>query len=209
MGSCGFRFDHNVSLFTSPDLQTWTRVGVVFSAASSLPPKSTLFAPKTVYNEKTGLWVLWYNYIIGPGFGRSYYGVATSSTPSGPFEIVNKNVTSLRYTDNGDENLFVDDDGQGFLIYTSLSLHHAISIERLTPDFTRTLGGAASSGPVRARSLTPFGGPPSLFFLSPCSLLSRLTANSPKPAGARVRASSLCALEPCTRPRLKKKPSSR
>ena len=76
---------------------------------------------------------MYYNYITG-GFSNSYYGIATSATPQGPFTVVNTNV-QLLHTDNGDENIFVDDDGTGYIIYTSLSVGHSISIERLTPDF--------------------------------------------------------------------------
>lgn len=148
VGSCGFRQDHNVTLFTSPDLAIWTRVGVVFQAAAALPSQSSLFAPKTIFNPGTHKWVLWFNYIQMNDFGRSYYAVATSEHATGPFRIVNPNVTSLGHvTDNGDLNLFVDDDGTGYIIYTNIHpAHHAMSIERLTPDFTESLGSRASSG---------------------------------------------------------------
>ena len=67
-------------------------------------------------------------------FSNSYYGVATSAVPQGPFRVVNANI-ALRYSDDGDENIFVDDDGTGYIIYTSLAEGHSMSIERLTPDF--------------------------------------------------------------------------
>ena len=76
---------------------------------------------------------MYYNYITG-GFGSSFYGVATSPTPKGPFTVVNPNVLLL-HTDNGDENIFVDDDGSAYIIYTSLSVGHSISIELLSPDY--------------------------------------------------------------------------
>ena len=148
IGSCGFRQDHNVTLFTSPDLITWTTVGQVFHSSGALPKDSSLFAPKTVFNPTTSTWVLWFNYIRMNDFGKSYYAVATSQEPSGPFTIVNPNVTTLAHmTDNGDLNLFVDDDGAGYIIYTNIHpAHHRMSIERLTADFTDSLGAEASSG---------------------------------------------------------------
>ena len=76
---------------------------------------------------------MYYNYITG-GFGDSNYGVAVSVTPQGPFTVANP-VIELLHTDNGDENIFVDDDGTAYIIYTSLSVGHSISIERLTPDY--------------------------------------------------------------------------
>jgi len=136
-----------VTLYTSPDLVTWTNVGVVFGADGNLPPNSVLFAPKTVYNPNTKQYVMWFNYIVGD-FSHSYYGVATSPTVQGPFVIKTAQVNTLAYSDNGDEGLFVDDDGTGYLIYTSISIGHTISVEQLTPDYLNTLGKAGSSGPV-------------------------------------------------------------
>ena len=149
VGNCGFATNHNVSLWTSPDLVTWTPHGVVFEAEKNLPPNSVLFAPKTVYNPNTEEYVMWFNYIVDT-FSNSYYGVATSKTAQGPFEFVVKNVTTLRYSDNGDENLFVDDDGTGYLLYTSIAEGHKISVESLTNDYLGTLGENASSGFVGA-----------------------------------------------------------
>jgi hypothetical protein len=76
---------------------------------------------------------MYYNYIT-ENFGNSFYGIATSATPQGPFTVVNTDV-KLAHTDNGDENIFVDDDGTAYIIYTSLSVGHSISIEQLTPDY--------------------------------------------------------------------------
>jgi hypothetical protein len=133
-GNCGFRLDHNVTLYTSPDLVTWTNAGIAFTATGNLPPNSVLFAPKTVYNKITMQWVMFYNYIVG-SFSNSFYGVATSPTPEGPFKQANPSIR-LQYTDNGDEGLFVDDDGSAYIIYTTLSHGHSMSIERLSANFT-------------------------------------------------------------------------
>jgi len=122
-----------VTLYTSVDLVNWNNEGVAFGAAGNLPPQSVLFAPKTVYNAATKTWVMFFNYIVG-SFSNSYYGIATSAVPQGPFHVVNANI-ALRYSDDGDENIFVDDDGMGYIIYTSLAEGHSMSIERLTPDF--------------------------------------------------------------------------
>jgi hypothetical protein len=143
VGACGFQTDHNVSLYTSPDLVTWTNKGVVFGAIGNLPPNSVLFAPKTVYNPKTKLFVMFFNYIVNT-FSSSYYGIATSTLPTGPFVIQNKNI-ALRYQDNGDENLLVDDDGTAYLIYTTLSHSHSMSIERLADDYLTSLGATDPS----------------------------------------------------------------
>jgi len=44
------------------------------------------------------------------------------------------------YTMVDGSTLFVDDDGTGYLIYTSLSEDHKVSIEKLTPDYLNTTG---------------------------------------------------------------------
>ena len=136
-----------MSLYTSPDLVTWTNAGVVFGAQGNLPPNSVLFAPKTVFNPTTQLFVMFFNYIVDT-FSNSFYGVATSARAEGPFTLQVKNI-ALRYQDNGDENLLVDTDGTAFLIYTTLSHGHGMSIERLAPDYLSSLGAtdpAQSSG---------------------------------------------------------------
>ena len=147
VGACGFQTDHNVTLYTSLDLATWTNAGVVFGASGNLPPNSVLFAPKTVYNPTTKLFVMYFNYIVNT-FSNSFYGVATSPRAEGPFTVANKDI-ALRYQDNGDENLLVDDDGTAYLIYTTPSHNHGMSIERLAPDYLTSLGAtdpAQSSG---------------------------------------------------------------
>ena len=99
------RGDHNVSLFTSRDLATWVNHGPVFQMARSGIPNSILFCPKVLYNEATRLYVLWFNWIAGASFADSFYGVATASTPFGPFTVVRQKVTTLAFQDTGDFNL--------------------------------------------------------------------------------------------------------
>ena len=103
VGNCGFQTDHNVTLYTSLDLATWTNAGHAFTATGNLPPNSVLFAPKTVYNARTSTWVMFYNYIVET-FSNSFYGIATSAAPEGPFSVVNPNL-QLQFTDNGDEGI--------------------------------------------------------------------------------------------------------
>jgi hypothetical protein len=152
IGSCGFQTNHNVSLYVSTDLATWQFRGHVFQVARDSPLEAVMFCPKVIYNALTKLWVLWYNYITRDGgFASSYYAVATSAKPDGPFKVVNKNLTTLRYANTGDFNLFLDDNGNdAYLIYTSHITGsgdtHIMSVEKLAPNFQSTLGEKASSG---------------------------------------------------------------
>lgn len=136
-----------MSLYTSTDLGNWTFRGHVFSA-TEFPTPAILFCPKVIYNAASNLYVMWVNW-IGSSFTDSYYAAAVSPSPLGPFKIV-VNQISTGYTNTGDFSLFVDDDGQGYVIYTSHIVNypvtHQMSIERLTPDFLGTEGLSANSG---------------------------------------------------------------
>jgi beta-xylosidase len=57
---------------------------------------------------------------LSGNFGGSFYVAATSPTPEGPFTVQNSNMT-MAHTAPGDFDLFVDDDGTGYLIYTSVN----------------------------------------------------------------------------------------
>ena len=57
---------------------------------------------------------------LSGNFGGSFYVAATSSTPEGPFAVQNSNMT-MAHTAPGDFDLFVDDDGTGYIIYTSVN----------------------------------------------------------------------------------------
>ena len=128
---CGFYNNHSVNLFTSTDLATWTPHGNVLPEADRVD--AILFSPKVVYNARTRLFVLWYNYV--PHYS---YGVATAPTPFGPFSTVNSSAGAsfqFGYPSNsniGDFSILLDDDGEAYFLY-SANAH--CQVERLAPDF--------------------------------------------------------------------------
>ena len=147
VGACGFRLDHNISLYASIDLSSGSQKLI---SKNILPidarPSGIYFAPKVKPNEKTGMYVLWVNYLYKPqiyGFARSQYLTATSPTPEGPFRIITENAT-VNNLPGGDFDIFVDDDDDktAYIIYTSNLVaktdSHRMSIERLTPDYTNS-----------------------------------------------------------------------
>jgi len=152
-GGCGFQLNHNVSLYTSPDLSQWTNQGSVFQM-TSMPNQGIMFCPKVLYNSKTNKWVLWFNFLpsTGSGVSQSLYSVAVSSTPHGPFQLVNENVSTLAWPNTGDFNLFQDDNGDAYIIYTShidASIYnpsHVMSVEKLADDYLSSLGKQNNSG---------------------------------------------------------------
>jgi hypothetical protein len=77
-------------------------------------------SPKVVYNQHSGLYVLWANYMHWPSpYKTGYYLTATARVPEGPFTVVNKNVQmSQKSGILGDFDLMIDDDEEAYMIYT-------------------------------------------------------------------------------------------
>ena len=130
---CGFFYNHSVNVFSTTDFVAWTAHGNVLPLGAPRP-NATLFSPKAIFNNRTQLWVLWYN--LSPPYN---YAVATSPSPFGPFVTVNTTVALStqwgHYYNNsnvGDFALFVDDDGAAYIHYSANA--HA-QIERLTDDY--------------------------------------------------------------------------
>jgi hypothetical protein len=149
-GNCGFQLDHNVTVYESTDLSTWTNKGHAFRMQDSGIPNAVLFCPKILFNAKSSTYVLWFNWVEASNFANSYYAVATSKTPEGPFSLVVEKVTTLAFSDTGDFNILQDDDGSAYIIYTAhiqgYPETHQMSVEKLTDDYLSTLGNASTSG---------------------------------------------------------------
>ena len=155
---CGFK------VYSSPDLVHWTDRGFLFDART--PAWQTrcdgatfgCYRPHVAYNPRTARYVLWINgYDVGVGFH-----VFQSDSPTGPF--VETAVPTLAVNDglppgvnNGDHDLFVDEDGHGYLAYTDWRRQGDIVVELLdggfvsgTGHFVR-LGIRGSEGPALFR----------------------------------------------------------
>lgn len=104
-----------IVVYTSPDLASWTYHGPAI-ADWPTKPYGTFFTPWAVFNEVTQLYVLWFNaYLSGCCDGG--WGVATSSDGLN-FTVVSLNETGA-YPQVDCNGLFVDDDGTGYLLYSS------------------------------------------------------------------------------------------
>jgi hypothetical protein len=134
---CGFRSNHNITVWTSNDLTSgsWNYVGYAFPLESR--PVSLIFRPDAIFNPHTNLWILYYN---DAGRGNTYIS-STSSSPFGPFTgFTTSNITDSTYS-GGDFHLFIDenDNNQGYIIWTAMSSlpgqDHKIRISKLTNDF--------------------------------------------------------------------------
>jgi hypothetical protein len=141
-----------VACYSSTNLYEWKREGVALSRFD-LPRAGTehcfVERPKVIFNQRTKKFVMWMH-LEQPGYRFSRAGVAVSDTPAGPFAfaqyvrpIVNTNAFAT-----GDEakqdlyggtfrdmNVFLDDDGQAYVFYSSEG-NWTMYVVRLNEDFT-------------------------------------------------------------------------
>ncbi|MGJ3192938.1 family 43 glycosylhydrolase [Paenarthrobacter sp. FR1] len=115
-------------------------------------PAATIWRPKVIHNEATGKWVMWLH-SSGPSetsnaiYAKARGGVAISDSPFGPFRYIDS--YPLHHADPSDPtnhapnnpgmardmNLFVDDDGTGYIIYSSEE-NQTMFISKLNADYT-------------------------------------------------------------------------
>lgn len=143
---CGF------GVYSSPDLVHWTDRGSLFDATGALwqgrcaPPRYGCYRPHVVFNAGTGRFVLWVN-----GYDNaSGYHVFTAGSPTGPFTEVAEPVLAVQGTgggfNNGDMDVFVDDDASAYLAYTDIRGGHDQIVERLNASYTSGTGANVRLG---------------------------------------------------------------
>jgi beta-xylosidase len=133
--NCPFR------VYSSPDLERWTYEGELLKDQT----RGVYTRPCVVFNPHTHKYVLWYNWF--PKLWNGQTAVAISDMPVGPFKIANPNV-QLSHPGTGDGSLFVDDDGAGYYIYTSMGDGYAVRVEHLKPDY---LGPSGKTSNILAK----------------------------------------------------------
>ena len=146
---CGY------AVYSSDDLNTWTREGTIASdadpAIAATCNWNSCWRPHVVFDPNTDLYVAWGNTEQAP----SGYSAWTSPSPAGPWTFrgnpavrTNAGAIGPYYPANGDEALFVDDDGTGYVVITDGGAGgYSPVVERLTPDFLNSTG-ATSSEPI-------------------------------------------------------------
>jgi hypothetical protein len=133
----GFTEANAYVCYSSDNLQDWRFEGELLPQK----PLGVYYRPHVVFNPQTGKYVLWYNWY--PKLWNGQFGVAESSSPTGPFQIVDPDV-KVRHSQLGvgDLGVFVDDDGRAYLSYNTIQ-GHRVSVERLNASFTAsTLEGS-------------------------------------------------------------------
>jgi hypothetical protein len=154
-GGCGFHSNHNVSMYSSPNMSSgsWTYRGDALRCAD-LPDCGILYRPHMVWNPSTKLYVLFYNYVSASGIG-SRIGAATSPGPAGPFtlrtaaiSVARPQLPSNHNGSQGDFDVLVDTDGTGYIVYS----YGPMSIEQLAPDFLSSAGiNVRSQASIKSR----------------------------------------------------------
>jgi hypothetical protein len=118
-----------LSVYSSPDLVTWTFRGHLFNSTVPSNGTYTKWIPTALVRNDTI--VLW--------FGSGAWSVATS-TDGVSFDLVSRFETSRLGGSTDGTGLLLDDDGVGYVAFAALSTGgslnsgHLVSIERLAPD---------------------------------------------------------------------------
>jgi hypothetical protein len=81
---CGFRLDHNISLYTSADLSSGSWKFVRHAIEVAQRPSGTVFRPDLVFNPNTHKFVLWWNWVAANGTYMGY-AAATADAVAGPY----------------------------------------------------------------------------------------------------------------------------
>ena len=128
---CGHSSDHNVSIYTSPNMTSgsWEYRGTIFNESMSPQrPKGRYFRTFIFYNNQTSKYVLWNMYA-----SKSYYMSSQSDSPLGPFVIKNKNITMGHQGKHGDFYGFQDPQtNKAYIVYNS---DGNIAVDELTEDY--------------------------------------------------------------------------
>ncbi|SDD19343.1 Glycosyl hydrolases family 43 [Mucilaginibacter pineti] len=139
---CGFKS------YSSTDMVNWKDRGFLFDAQTQVWQTRCngntygCFRPHVIFNEKTGLYVLWINVYDNV----SGYRVFTGKSPVGPFTEVAEPKLAVNSSapaaglNNGDHDTFVDDDGTAYLAYTDWRTKGSIVIEKLSADYLTGTG---------------------------------------------------------------------
>lgn len=122
-----------LSVYSSPDLTTWTFRGHLFNTSVPSGSSFTKWIPTALVQN--GTIILW--------FGSGAWSIATS-TDGVSFTLVSRYETSRLGGSTDGTGLFQDDDGVGYVAFAALSQGgslnggHLVSIERLSPSLLQS-----------------------------------------------------------------------
>lgn len=133
----GTHRSEGVNVYSSKDLYNWKAEGLALAQSDDLNSEITkgclMERPKVIYNAKTKKYVMWFHLELkDKGYSAARAGVAISDQVTGPYTYLK----SFRPNGNmsRDMNLFVDEDGAAYHIYSS-DENMDLRIVKLTDDY--------------------------------------------------------------------------
>jgi Ricin-type beta-trefoil lectin domain-like/Glycosyl hydrolases family 43 len=172
----------DIPCYTSTDLADWTYQGVALAGQSSgdLGPNRVVERPKVIYNASTRTYVM-YTHIDNSGYSEAKVGVATSSTPCGPYAY-RGSFQPLGFQSR-DIGLFQDTDGTAYLLTEDRA--NGLRVDRLSADYLSVTASTALVGDYEAPAMVKIGGTYYLFgsHLSGWSSNDNVYATATSPGG--------------------------
>lgn len=151
--------DKGVHAYASTDLVNWEDLGLVFhydhGGGSDLAHENNADRPKIVYNSSTGQFVLYFKlYPPSQGTRVAFVGVATSTSPAGPFTYKHKFVGGGSPNGTGDFAMYKDSDDK--LYHLSLRKpDKACVVSEMRSDYLMPTGGYEVCGGVTRGTEAP------------------------------------------------------
>jgi hypothetical protein len=155
---CGFALETvgtkwcGIRAFSSTDFVHWSAQGYAVAPTAlwqqrCAPPRFGCFRPHVARSPATGQWVLWVNTYDSP----VGYRVLVAPTPAGPWLETAAPVLAAggaRVFSRGDEDVFVDSAGRGWIVYTVIDGSGPVdlAVERLDGELTSGTGEVVRLG---------------------------------------------------------------
>ncbi|ACU73764.1 Ricin B lectin [Catenulispora acidiphila DSM 44928] len=135
----------DIPCYSSTDLSHWTLQGKALTRQTSgdLGPNRVVERPKVLFNASTNTFVM-YMHIDSASYGEAKVGVATSSTPCGPYSYRGSFQPLGRQS--RDIGLFQDTDGTGYLL--SEDRASGLRVDKLSADYLSVVSAGGSGGSV-------------------------------------------------------------
>ncbi|WP_037914291.1 RICIN domain-containing protein [Actinacidiphila yeochonensis] len=150
----------SVSCYSSTDLAHWTRQSDALTRqdGGDLGPNRVVERPKVVYNSATSTYVM-YLHIDNSSYGEAKVGVATSSTPCGPYAY--RGSFQPLGQQSRDIGLFQDTDGSAYLLTEDRA--NGLRIDKLSADYLSVASSVKVFGDYEAPAMVKVNGTYYLF----------------------------------------------
>ncbi len=116
MYGTGLASGRGYGVVVSEDLRRWSRPKNVFTAADDFDGVGCFWAPECHYYEDA--YYLFATY-LSQASGKRGVAIFRSKKPDGPFEMITDGHVTPKETDCIDGTLYVDDDGQPWIVYVN------------------------------------------------------------------------------------------